>query len=168
MTQRAIALCIEQTFDNVSIMLRCSRCQEAKPSEDFAWRRIQKGQRDTYCRPCRAAYKQEHYAKNKRRYIQAANRRNYRLRVERTEWLVEYFRSHPCVDCGEGDPVVLDFDHLRDKSFNIGRALNYRKWSAIVEEIAKCEVVCSNCHRRRTARRRNSMRLALFSVASRV
>lgn len=150
------------------MQLRCARCQARKPAEDFAWRRIAKGQRDTYCRPCRAAYKQEHYAKNKQRYIEAANRRNRLLRTERTEWLVEYFRSHPCVDCGEADPVVLDFDHLRDKSFQIGQALNYRKWSLILEEIEKCEVVCSNCHRRRTARRRNSMRVALTSVVPRV
>ena len=150
------------------MQLRCARCKTFKPSEDFAWRRIAKGQRDTYCRPCRAAYKQEHYAKNKQKYIDAANRRNRLLRIERTEWLVEYFQSHPCVDCGEKDPVVLEFDHLRDKSFHIGQSLNYRRWSLILEEIEKCEVVCSNCHRRRTARRRNSMRLAVTLAPSRV
>ncbi len=63
------------------------------------------------------------------------------MRRERVAYLLVYFSSHPCVDCGEDDPVVLDFDHLRDKSFNIGRDLPHRKWQSILNEIAKCEVV---------------------------
>ena len=58
-------------------MKRCSRCDHWKSLEEFAWRRIQEGQRDTYCRPCRAAYKQEHYAANKERYVaKAMSRKN--------------------------------------------------------------------------------------------
>lgn len=65
---------------------------------------------------------------------------------------MDFFADHPCVDCGETDPLVLEFDHLRDKCFNIGTGLRTYTWHAIVDEIAKCEVVCANCHRRRTAR----------------
>jgi hypothetical protein len=65
--------------------------------------------------------------------------------------------THPCVDCGESDPVVLEFDH-RDpaaKSFSIGDALGKTwQWEKIAAEIAKCDVRCANCHRRRTARQR--------------
>jgi hypothetical protein len=67
-----------------------------------------------------------------------------------------YKLSHPCLDCSEGDPVVLQFDHVRGvKSFTIGthnpKIGSIRKvWG----EIQKCEVVCANCHSRRTARRR--------------
>jgi hypothetical protein len=78
--------------------------------------------------------------------------------------LIDYFRSHPCVDCGELDPVVLEFDHLGEKSFNIGQALPYRRWQSILDEIEKCVVVCANCHRRRTAKRRGSLRAALADV----
>ena len=46
--------------------------------------------------------------------------------------------------------MVLEFDHLRDKRFNIGAALPYRNWAELLAEIEKCEVVCANCHRRRT------------------
>jgi hypothetical protein len=68
-------------------------------------------------------------------------------------------RKHPCVDCGERDPVVLEFDHLRDKVRNVsGMANACQPWAKIEAEIAKCEVVCANCHRRRTARRINSFR----------
>jgi hypothetical protein len=71
--------------------------------------------------------------------------------------MLAYLRDHPCADCAEPDPVVLDFDHRPgvEKRFEIARAVNAstRAWSAILQEIAKCDVVCANCHRRRTARR---------------
>jgi hypothetical protein len=81
--------------------------------------------------------------------------------LERTRWLIEYFRMNPCGDCGETDPIVLEFDHLRDKSFAIGPQLSQRSWQSILDEIDKCDVVCANCHRRRTARRRGAFRARL-------
>jgi hypothetical protein len=57
------------------------------------------------------------------------------------------------VDCGETDPVVLEFDHVRDKLKDIGYMVTVGfSWSAIQLEIEKCEVRCANCHRRKTAR----------------
>ena len=120
-----------------------------------------KSQRDTFCRPCRSAYGKEHYAANRARYIEQARIQKERLRLERTQFLLEYFKTHPCLDCGERDPVVLEFDHLRDKLFDISAALIQRRWSAVLTEMAKCEVVCANCHRRRTARRRRALRAVL-------
>ena len=70
-----------------------------------------------------AAYKQEHYAANKQRYIAQAAARKRKLAVERTTYLIRFFASHPCEDCGETDPLVLEFDHLGDKAFNVGSAL---------------------------------------------
>lgn len=121
--------------------------------EEFAWRRKAKGQRDNYCRPCRTAYGQEHYAANRERYIKLAGVRKKAVVLERVEFLVEFFKANPCVDCGEADPVVLEFDHLRDKEFSIAKGLQDRNWQTVLDEIAKCDVVCANCHRRRTARR---------------
>jgi hypothetical protein len=71
--------------------------------------------------------------------------------------VLEYLLTHPCVDCGETDPVVLEFDHLRDKLGNIS-AMYGHAWRSILAEIAKCDVVCANCHRRRTARRVGAFR----------
>ena len=140
---------------------RCGRCNKVKPLADFNWRRKGRGQRDNLCRDCRSAYKREHYRANKQRYIDQARERKQLLALERTTYLIEYFRTHPCVDCGEPDAVVLEFDHLRDKEFEVAQALPYRSWKSILDEIAKCEVVCANCHRRRTARRRGSLRAVL-------
>jgi hypothetical protein len=140
---------------------RCGRCGETKPPTEFAWRRRARGQRDNLCRPCRSDYHREHYQANRARYVAQAKDRKRTLALERTAYLIDYFRSHTCVDCGEGDPVVLEFDHLGDKLFDIGQALPYRNWPSILREIEKCVVVCANCHRRRTARRRGSLRAVL-------
>ena len=134
-------------------MRRCGRCEEEKPLDDFAWRRKSKGQKDNYCRDCRAAYKQEHYTVNKRRYIDAAPRRREKIFLERIEYLLGFLRGHPCSDCGETDPLVLEFDHVESKSFGISAGLRDRAWQSVLDEMAKCDVVCANCHRRRTARR---------------
>jgi hypothetical protein len=53
------------------------------------------------CRPCRAAYKRQHYLANRQRYIARAARLQRKSRRERTLYLLEYFETHPCVDCGE-------------------------------------------------------------------
>ncbi|HEV2755722.1 MAG TPA: hypothetical protein VG318_08090 [Actinomycetota bacterium] len=102
--------------------------------------------------------------RNRRRYIERSQRRKQELWAERTQLLLDYFVDHPCTDCGETDPVVLEFDHLRDKRFNIGPKLATHAWEDILDEIAKCDVVCANCHRRRTARRRGSNRARLAGL----
>lgn len=82
--------------------------------------------------------------------VQAAHRARNRLK------LAEYLTTHACVDCGEDDPIVLEFDHVRGvKKFEISRAVNgsTRSWKSISAEIDKCEVRCANCHRRATRRR---------------
>lgn len=139
-------------------MRKCGRCGSEKPVEDFAWRRKAKEQRDNYCRPCRAEYKQEHYAANRQRYIDSAHSRRQKMVLERFTYLVAYLREHPCTDCGETDPIVLEFDHLRDKEFGIAKGLRDHGWQSVLDEMTKCDVVCANCHRRRTARRGGFMR----------
>ena len=143
------------------LMRRCYRCKALGSPEEFGWHRKPKGQRDSMCRPCRSAYGKEHYAANRQRYIDQARVQKERLRLERTTYLIEFFATHPCVDCGENDPVVLEFDHLRDKVFSIGMGLTGRSWKSVLAEMEKCEVVCANCHRRRTARRRGAVRALL-------
>jgi hypothetical protein len=140
---------------------KCGRCGRLKPIDEFAWRRKNKGQRHNYCRPCHAEYHREHYLANRQRYIDQARERKEILLLERTRFLLEYFTRHPCTDCGESDPVVLEFDHIADKTFTIGQVLPYRNWESILAEIEKCEVVCRNCHRRRESRRSGALRVIL-------
>lgn len=63
----------------------------------------------------------------------------------------------PCTDCGQTfDPICMDFDHLpgTDKILNVGRMVTRKfAWAKIEAEIAKCELVCANCHRLRTKKR---------------
>lgn len=88
--------------------------------------------------------------------------RNKLERAAHYERLHQYYLSHPCVDCGETDPVVLvvlECDHLQDKLMDVSNMIRrVWAWRRIALEIAKCDVVCANCHRRRTYRRGNSLR----------
>ncbi len=77
-----------------------------------------------------------------------------KARVQRTKFLLEYCRSHPCTDCGGARPRDARFDHLRDKASDIGTGIINVGWATLLGEIEKCEVVCANCHRRRTSQRR--------------
>ena len=63
-----------------------------------------------------------------------------------------YKATHPCVDCGETDPVVLEFDHREkeQKQFNIGEGGRHASIPRLLEEMNKCDIRCANCHRRRT------------------
>ena len=128
---------------------------------DFAWREKAKGRRFAHCRACQAKYHRKHYAENRAKYLDRIAARKQRLTAENRLHLLEFLHANRCADCGETDVVVLEFDHLRDKSFEISKALRDLCWDKILEEIAKCDVVCGNCHRRRTAARQGSVRAVL-------
>ena len=81
--------------------------------------------------------------------------------------VIEYLLRHPCIDCGEVDLIVLEFDH-RDpstKRMAVSSLLRYSSWTLIEAEIAKCDVRCANCHRRKTARERDYRKVALALMA---
>lgn len=69
-----------------------------------------------------------------------------------SEAICEYLRHNPCIECGEPDIRVLEFDHLdpTTKLFNVGDRSN-RSIDSVFTEIAKCRVLCANCHRKHTA-----------------
>jgi hypothetical protein len=75
-------------------------------------------------------------------------------RYRKKALLIEYFKTHPCVDCGESDFRCLDFDHLRDKHKNISVMMRSGySWGSVMREAEKCEVRCANCHRKKSYER---------------
>jgi hypothetical protein len=71
----------------------------------------------------------------------------------------DYLKLHPCVDCGNDDVRVLEFDHVRgNKETNVSNIIrNGWKLERLISEIEKCEVRCCNCHRIVTIERRKNI-----------
>lgn len=131
----------------------CTCCGEEKDDSAFAKKRTGIQPR---CRGCQALCTRAHYAANKPSYLA----RNEARRQVVREGLLAYLLEHPCVDCGEADPVVLQFDHVRGakvKSLGVV-AVSGWSWVRVLSEIAKCEVRCANCHTRKTSKQFNWFR----------
>ncbi len=148
-------------------MRQCNVCRVEKPLEAFSFRNRTAGTRNHTCRECFATYRREHYRRNRAAYIER-NVRNMRARRHALrERLWKYLLEHPCVDCGEADPLVLEFDHV-DPSTKRGAlytlAHSAYGWDTILVELQRCEVRCANCHRRRTARQFGWPKLVLGDV----
>ena len=75
------------------------------------------------------------------------------LRAKKRQYVHTYLLTHPCVDCQEPGPIVLEFDHVRgEKKNTIGYLMASGSMSKLLVEMEKCDVRCANCHRRKTAR----------------
>src|SRR5579859_1032409 len=93
-------------------MKTCGHCRHAKPIEEFSFRSQARRTRQSVCAVSFGEYRRQHYRDNKAAYIKR-NNRNIRIRAKvLIRWLYEFLAEHPCVDCGEADPVVLEFDHV--------------------------------------------------------
>lgn len=95
-----------------------------------------------------------HYYANRQYYIDKAYKKRDILR----RWVYDLKNKTPCTDCGIQYPYyVTDFDHVGEKGVKkniISKLINSGSTKQVKEEIAKCELVCSNCHRIRTYNRR--------------
>lgn len=139
-------------------MKTCSRCNLPKGPDSFNREAAKKDGLSSWCRQCVKDYRTENDASIdavKGAYYQA-NKQSYRDRAadlrERTRKIILEAKDVPCEDCGVVYPsYVMDFDH-RDpaqKRMSVPQAANYGV-KALLVEIAKCDVVCANCHRERT------------------
>ena len=133
----------------------CTKCTRELPDTEFPWRNNAKGQRIARCRECQGAASRDHYRRNKPMYLRKAKRWDAQQAEKVHQWFLDYFAQHPCVDCGEADPVVLEFDHVRGEKLGNVSDLRAASMKKIIAEVAKCDVVCANCHRRRTAKQFN-------------
>lgn len=84
----------------------------------------------------------------KRKHLERVFKNQAKYR-KATRLLVECFKKQGCSLCSETDPVTLDAHHLKDKTFNVGTASGggYSP-AAVAAELAKCVCICSNCHRK--------------------
>lgn len=109
----------------------CTKCQRELPLEDFHWRNKAKGTRRSECKDCHNGYMKIIY-KDKVKSLQ-----NIKANIK-------------CAKCGESRGYVLDFHHKDPtvKEDTIARMTsNKYTLDKIQEEIDKCVVLCSNCHR---------------------
>ncbi len=116
-------------------MKKCKVCNVEKPKDEFhkiSGKRYKPDWdcRDSYCKPCRREYQNERVRSVKKQAIE--------------------YLGGKCVDCGYvGHPCVFDFHHLDPQSKDFSFGSTYRKFDRIVEELDKCVLLCSNCHRLR-------------------
>jgi hypothetical protein len=127
-------------------------CGFTGPREEFPLCGSNK-QRSRRCRPCKQAYDRlQYHTRRDKLGLRAASKE----RKKRTKQFVgEYLIGKGCLDCSNDNPIVLEFDHRVDeiKRGNIGDLANKLSIESLMEEIAKCDIVCANCHRIRTWKR---------------
>lgn len=141
------------SMEETPMKLKCGKCEERKDPSEFHWRNKSKGTRASTCKECRKRIHKQHYEENREAYLEQALRRKRENKAK-----IDRLRDVPCAECGKRYPVVcMDFDH-KDPSTKsgeiadmLGRGCSFK---TILEEIEKCEVVCSNCHRIHTAHAR--------------
>jgi len=143
-------------------MRQCTKCKIYKPETEFFIKNKETGKLHTQCKDCyrehRKTYYATHYNKYKHAYRIRAKLRREKLKIEFRKNMLEYLSDKTCKDCGESDIRVLELDHIdpKQKHFTVSQAvrLGYG-WEDVVREINKCQVLCANCHKRRTAQQFN-------------
>ena len=142
-------------------MRPCSHCSVPKEESEFNFRNKLKNQKHTYCKDCGKGFSAAHYKNNPAPYKARSRSRTSNGR----QLLLQYLQAHPCVDCEENDPIVLQFDHITGKKIKEISVMAHAgySWSAILHEIEKCVVRCANCHIRITAKRANTFRYKMVT-----
>lgn len=130
-------------------MKTCSKCGSMKDESEYSWS-LKGVKMHSVCKPCRAAERLDYYQRNKEKELKYKYGRQSDKREEARHFVFSYLGSHPCVDCGESDPMVLTFDHVHgNKKMNVSQMVNQGySIDAIKSEIDKCVVRCANCHMR--------------------
>lgn len=134
-------------------MKNCSKCHVKK--EENCFHKSKSRGFQSVCKLCRKEIDKQYWKSRSLNEEKMQDKKNYlaNRRNEFRKFIYEYVSTHPCVDCSENDPIVLTFDHLFDKKFNISDASNGSvSMDSLKSEIEKCEVRCANCHLRKTAK----------------
>lgn len=138
-------------------MKNCGSCSTLKDESEFYKNSHKKDGLQTHCKECNTKWVRKRYLNNKEYY----DNKNKEARIRNKKFMYNYLLSHPCVDCGEKNPCVLEFDHQNDKRMTISKMVTILcSISSIVKEIKKCKVRCANCHRKKTAKDNNWFKLS--------
>lgn len=140
------------------MLKKCTKCGTEKPITEYFIKDKLKGRLHAQCKLCyklhRQSYHLIHYEKYRQQYLQRAQIRRERLRSEFRTNMLAYLSNKACIECGEADMRVLEMDHIdpAQKKFSVSQAvkLGY-SWQEVLEELKKCQILCANCHKRRTA-----------------
>ena len=147
------------TFVNLKLFIVmenkvCNKCGGEFSIDEFPIKNKNKGTHYPWCHNCHKEYRREYYQKNKAKISEQDNLTSTERKNRNRQFVWDYYKANPCIDCGENNPLVLEFDH-KDDSDKIDRISKMvsGKWSIerIKEEITKCDVRCANCHHIRTA-----------------
>ena len=143
--------------------MTCSKCKKDLSAEDFPYRNLTRRTKNKVCKSCHQLYRKQHYLINKSKYIEKAAKWNTKQKEILTKYLFAVLSKSECIDCGEKDIIVLDFDHIENKKLGIAEMFRNRySITAIETEIKKCVVRCANCHRRKTSRERDTWKYKLI------
>lgn len=134
--------------DTIYIMI-CKRCNIEKPEEEFPPNGNKR--KSSYCKICKREYDKEFYARTIEKRKERKKVNSKVIRDRNNKYIREYLENNCCVDCGEKDPIVLEFDHKHDKKYNVSD-MTTLSIEYLQKEIDKCEIRCANCHRRKTAK----------------
>jgi hypothetical protein len=110
-------------------------------------------QKCSFCKVCKREYDRNYHKARPDEIKQRKLKLQKDRLVAARKFLYEYLLNHPCEVCCESDPVVLEFDHLNRtlKENNVSNMVCF-SIENLIKEMAKCRVLCANCHRRHTAK----------------
>ena len=132
---------------------QCGRCSQVKPLAEFHhWKRGDGYQ--PWCKECRRVYDAAYSA----RTLARRRERRAERKVEFMVWYAALKEDRPCADCGGRFPAAaMQWDHLpgTDKLTEVANLVRRLCKERVLEEIAKCHLVCANCHAVRTVRGRS-------------
>jgi hypothetical protein len=114
---------------------KCSKCLRILDESEFNWK-YKNIKLQYHCKECSRKYVRNHYKNNLSYYLRKAQKRNLMVRERAYAYLGPYLLSHPCVDCGEKDILVLEFDH-RDRKMKEGAIRHIIQNGVTLEKIIK-------------------------------
>ena len=130
-------------------MKLCRKCGLSRPLSEFHRRGASGTQ--AWCKPCRRDYDRAYHFRTRPLRLAQKQRRRKQL----TNWYRSLKSSVACADCGRH--AAMEWDHLpgSEKVAEVSTLFRRGRMRALRTELAKCELVCANCHAVRSFERIN-------------